>query len=83
LNNFKKICFIASSQDEYVTYESARIEENSTLSSRNDKDMNGLINEMIGNILTNISCPEISRINVVFDIPDKYPIVLFLEISIR
>lgn len=28
LKDFSKICFMSSSQDEYVPYESARVEEN-------------------------------------------------------
>ena len=72
LTHFKKICFIGSSQDDYVPYESARVEENRKLIHQKLKEPNkSIISEMVTNMLSNLSANEISRINVVFNIPDK------------
>ena len=58
LKSFKNVCFITSSQDEYVPYESARIEKNAKvleeLRSKNPESSK-LVCEMVDNIMRDIT----------------------------
>ena len=70
LNNFKKIAFVASSQDEYAPYCSARAQKNSSSLSKElrNKQQKQIICEMVDNMLSSISASQISRIDVIFNI---------------
>ena len=52
LQNFKKLCFVCSSLDEYVAYESARVELNEKLMSETlDKNTQKVIREMVEGLI--------------------------------
>lgn len=48
LLNFKKLCFVCSSLDQYVAYQSARVEQNEKLMTETlDKNTQNVIREMV------------------------------------
>ena len=73
LNKFKKVSFVASSQDEYVAYESARVEKDAVILTEQLKDKlkTGIICEMVDNLLCEIEANEVTRVDVVFNIEEK------------
>jgi len=66
---FKHIGFMSSFQDTYVTPESARVQISTKIIK--DKKFGSSYIEMVSNILSQITCSSILRINVDFDIKDS------------
>lgn len=73
MNYFENVAVVSSFQDEYVPYESARIQkckESLSLSSEN-KLKGKKYQEMAENILLNLKLGKIHRIDVNFNINEK------------
>lgn len=57
LNKFKQLALVGSSQDKYVPYESARIEQNQRIIRDSLSSQTGLvIQEMIHGLLGSLEC---------------------------
>lgn len=69
LNHFKQMALISSSQDKYVPYESARIEQNrSIISDKLSFSEGQILREMIDGVLSSVECQEFSRMDIIFNI---------------
>lgn len=71
LNHFKQIALISSSQDKYVPYESARIEQNRSVIGKLSFSDGQILREMIDGTLSSLECHELSRMDIIFNIEDK------------
>jgi hypothetical protein len=75
LDKFEKIALVGSTQDKYVPYESARVELNLRIIQQYLNAQSGqVINEMIEGILGTVECKQLSRMDVIFNIEERYPI---------
>lgn len=69
LRKFRNVVFVSSPQDQYVPYESARVEISDKI--RNDPQWGQIHAEMARNIMNNIKKESLVRLDVSFKIADK------------
>ena len=71
LNWFSNVAVVSSYQDEYVPYESARIQKCKESINTDNKIKGKKYQEMAENILQNLKSGKIHRIDVNFNINEK------------
>lgn len=72
MNHFANVAVVSSYQDEYVPYESARIQKCKESVNAESKLKGKKYQEMAENILQNLREGRIHRIDVNFNINEKY-----------
>ena len=70
LSFFKNVILAGSHEDQYVPFESARIEVSQKLNS-NDNPKNSILREMVANIWKSVETDTIHRLDVDFLIAEK------------
>ena len=76
LDNFRYILLVSSQQDNYVPYQSARIEKIKQNKKRKKVQIH---NQMADNIFRNVKCEAVHRLDVNFVIGEQYLLVLIQE----